>query len=47
VIASATVARLHDDPAFRADIAEAKRELAAARVPEATSCAAEALALAD
>jgi acid phosphatase (class A) len=45
-IASATVARLHADPAFLADLVEAKRELAAARAPEATSCAAEARALA-
>lgn len=47
VIASATVARLHADPAFRADLAAAKRELAAAAAPEAATCAAEARALAD
>jgi acid phosphatase (class A) len=47
MIASATVARLHADPAFRADLAGARRELAAARVPGAKSCAAEARALAD
>jgi acid phosphatase (class A) len=47
VIAAATVARLHADPAFRADLVAAKRELATGTAPEAVTCAAEARALAD
>jgi len=49
VIAAATVARLHADPAFRADLDAARAEVAAAhaagRVP-AADCAAEAASLA-
>jgi len=46
-LASATVARLHAEPAFRADLERARSELAAARAqgsPPARDCAAEALA---
>jgi acid phosphatase (class A) len=49
VIASATVARLHGDPAFRQQLDEARNELAAARTtspPDASGCTAEATALA-
>ena len=47
VIASATVARLHADPAFRADLEAAKTEVARARArPDAAACAAEAAAFA-
>lgn len=48
VIAAATVARLHADPAFRADVEAAKVEIAAARAQGAKpagDCAAEAAAL--
>jgi acid phosphatase (class A) len=48
VIAAATVARLHADPAFRADLDAARTEVASARasgqVPK-TDCAAEAASL--
>ncbi|HEX7857122.1 MAG TPA: phosphatase PAP2 family protein [Sphingobium sp.] len=47
VIASATVARLHADPAFEADLAAAKAEIARARPPAASVCTSEASALAD
>jgi acid phosphatase (class A) len=49
-VGAATVARLHADPMFRADLALAERELAAARanhVPPAPDCAAEAAAMGD
>jgi acid phosphatase (class A) len=49
VIAAATVARLHGDPAFRADLEAARAEVAAATAtaqPTAANCAAEAAALA-
>lgn len=45
---AATVARLHDDPAFRADLAAARSEIAAARAAgqtPANDCAAEAAVL--
>jgi acid phosphatase (class A) len=46
VIASATVARLHADSAFQADLAAARAELAAVNTtPDANSCATEASAL--
>jgi acid phosphatase (class A) len=47
-VGAAVVAKLHDDPAFRADLDAAKRELAAARAHGAApdrDCAAEADAL--
>lgn len=50
MVAAATVARLHADPAFRADVARAKAELAAARASgagPARDCQAESLALAQ
>lgn len=47
VIASATVARLHADPAFRADIVAARKEVARAARPAQAACAAEASALAN
>jgi acid phosphatase (class A) len=47
VIAAATVARLHADPAFLADLAAAKQGLTAGKAPDSTTCAAEAAALAD
>ena len=43
---AALVATLHADPAFAADLADAKREIAAARGPAPTGCAAEAETLA-
>lgn len=49
VIAAATVARLHADPAFRADLEAAEAEVAAERsraTPPAARCAAEAASLA-
>ncbi|HEY3349101.1 MAG TPA: phosphatase PAP2 family protein [Thermoanaerobaculia bacterium] len=49
ILAAATVARLHADAAFRADIAAAKKELAAVRAKGAVpdrDCPAEAAALA-
>ena len=50
LIGAATVARLHANPAFRAQVAAASDEVAAARqagqVPAAADCAAEAEALA-
>ena len=49
VVGAATVARLHADPVFTAQMAEAKKEIAAARAAGAKSpldCAAEAQALA-
>lgn len=49
VISAATVARLHADPAFRADLDAARAEVAAARQsgePAAQQCAAEAASLA-
>ncbi|MFO1025844.1 MAG: phosphatase PAP2 family protein [Acetobacteraceae bacterium] len=48
-IGASTVARLHADPVFQADLAAARRELNAARAkqtPPARDCAAEAAALA-
>lgn len=48
-MAASLVARLHDDAAFRADVAAARHELAAARTraaPPQRDCAAEAAALA-
>lgn len=48
VIGAATVARLHDDPTFLADLAAARREIAAARaqgLQPARDCAAESAAL--
>lgn len=49
VIAAATIARLHADAAFQADLAAAKAEVAAAResgaAPDAAACAAEAESL--
>ncbi|MHC6217061.1 acid phosphatase [Stenotrophomonas acidaminiphila] len=48
-LGAATVARLHDNPGFVADLGAARRELAAARVhprPLPRDCAAEAAALA-
>lgn len=48
-LGAATVARLHDNPGFVADLRAARRELAAARVhprPLPRDCAAEAAALA-
>lgn len=47
VIAAATVARLHADPAFRADLEAAKAEAAKAGTPQDASCSAEAKALAE
>jgi hypothetical protein len=47
MIASATVARLQAEPVFRTDLASAKRELAAAKAPEAATCAVEGRVLAD
>ncbi len=50
VIASATVARLHADATFRAELEAARRELAAARqrvLPATDQCAAEKAALAQ
>lgn len=49
VVAAATVARLHADPTFRADLEAARKEVAAARTlaaQPAGNCAAEAAALA-
>ena len=49
LMASATVARLHDEPAFKADLAAAGGEIAAARAKELTptrDCAREAAQLA-
>lgn len=49
-IGAATVARLHDEPEFLADLAAAKAELAAARarrLPPQRDCAFEAKALAE
>lgn len=49
IVGAATVSRLHADPVFVAQMAEAKREIAAARAAGARSpldCAAEARALA-
>jgi acid phosphatase (class A) len=45
VMATATVARLHAEPAFRADMDAAREELA--RAPAATACEREAAALAN
>lgn len=46
VVAAAAVARLHADPAFRADLAAAREELSAARgAPDAAMCAGEAESL--
>ena len=46
VIATAVVARLHGEPAFRADMDAARAELAAQTgKPAATDCAREAAAL--
>jgi acid phosphatase (class A) len=49
LVGSAAVARLHDNPVFRAQLAQARQEVAAARkngaAPSAASCAAEAEAL--
>lgn len=49
VIAAATVARLHADPGFEADLAAAKEEISAVRAsgakPDATLCATEAATL--
>jgi acid phosphatase (class A) len=48
-IAAATVAKLHSDPAFRADLEAARAEIAAARargVPPNRDCAKEAAQLA-
>jgi acid phosphatase (class A) len=51
VIASATIARLHADPAFQADLAAARAEIEAVRAsgaaPDAGACAAEATSLRD
>lgn len=50
IVGSATVARLHANPVFTAQMAEARREIAAARAAGARSpldCAAEARALAE
>lgn len=47
LIAAATVARLHADAAFRADLAAAGAELARASAPDASACAIEAKGLAD
>jgi acid phosphatase (class A) len=50
LMASATVARLHDQPAFRADLAAARQEIKAARSSgrkPTRDCAAEAARLAD
>jgi len=45
---TATVARLHADPSFQADMAAAKAELAASKtLPSASACAKEAAALAE
>jgi acid phosphatase (class A) len=49
VVGAATVARLHADPAFRADLASARAELGAVRalgLPASRDCAAESAALA-
>lgn len=46
VIAAATVARLHADPAFRADVEAAKVEIANAAIADSGQCATEAAALA-
>jgi acid phosphatase (class A) len=49
IVGAASVARLHADPVFRAQLAEAKREIAAARASgskPAGDCAAEARAMA-
>jgi len=46
VIAAGTVARLHADPAFLADLQAAKAEIATAAKPDAAECAAEAASLA-
>ena len=49
VMGSGVVARLHDDPTFRADFEAARKELAAVRakqLPPSRDCAAEAAALA-
>jgi acid phosphatase (class A) len=49
LIAAATVARLHADPGFEADVAAAKDEVSAVRAsgakPDAAACAAESAAL--
>lgn len=49
VIAAATIARLHADPAFEADLAAARAEIDAVRQsqarPDANACAAEAASL--
>ena len=45
IMASATVARLHNNPEFIADMKAAKAELAAAPVPKKQSCQEEAAAL--
>jgi acid phosphatase (class A) len=47
VIAAATVARLHADPTFLADLAAAKQDLTAGKAPDSATCAAESAALAD
>lgn len=47
VIAAATVARLHAEPGFRADVDAAKAEVARAAQPAAPTCRAEAAALSD
>lgn len=47
VVAAATMARLHADPAFRADVKAAKREIAKAAKADADQCATEAAALAS
>jgi acid phosphatase (class A) len=50
IVGAATIARLHADPVFVAQMAEARREVAAARAAGAKSpldCAAEAKALAE
>lgn len=47
LMASATVARLHADPAFRKDMIEAKAEALRAPLGSGASCAAEAAALAQ
>jgi acid phosphatase (class A) len=49
IIAAGTVARLHSNPVFTAQLAEARKEIAAARAAGSRSrldCAAEASALA-
>jgi acid phosphatase (class A) len=47
LIASATVARLHADPAFRADLAAAQAELASVTPAPAPACATDTAALAQ